>query len=205
MSPERIHCVGSLAMDAIVFAMGLCHPPKRFFENRHGYALAVLSNPINIDTRDPLGQLTEMLCEVSRVIPIVWLLRSRIHAQLKKYHLGVCIPEDRIRRLPAQPYVDYVALLRGATCVLTDSWAVQEEASALNIPCLVIGVFPKREIAGGSNVSVGLSRTRAVSAVWEYVLSGTASVGLPPLWDGRAGARIAGYLAAWSPAASATQ
>jgi len=205
MSPERIHCVGSLAMDAIVFAMGLCHPPKRFFENRHGYALAVLSNPINIDTRDPLGQLTEMLCEVSRVIPIVWLLRSRIHAQLKKYHLGVCIPEDRIRRLPAQPYVDYVALLRGATCVLTDSWAVQEEASALNIPCLVIGVFPKREIAGGSNVSVGLSRTRAVSAVWEYVLSGTAPVGPPPLWDGRAGARIAGYLAAWSPAASAAQ
>jgi UDP-N-acetylglucosamine 2-epimerase len=202
---ERVHCVGSLAADTIRLAIGSGSRAKQFFDNGHGYALALLGNPANIDTREPLSQLTEMLSEVSRVIPIVWLQRSRLHAQLKKFHLGVCIPKDRVRRLPAQLYVDYIALLRGATCVLTDSWNVQEEASALNVPCLTIGVFPQREIPGGSNVMVGLSRTRAVSAVWEYVLSGAARGGVPLLWDGRAGARIASYLAAWSPARAAAE
>jgi len=46
---------------------------------------------------------------------------------------------------------------------------------------------------------VGLSRTRAVSAVWEYVLSGVSTGRVPALWDGRTGARIAGYLSAWTP------
>ncbi len=199
VSPERVHCVGNLLVDALSFAIRLRAPPKPPFENPHGYALVVLSNPVNIESRDPLAQLTEIVSEVSRVIPIVWLLRSRLHAQLKKYHLGIYLPKDRVRRLPAQPYIDYVALLRGATCVLTDSWKVQEEASALQIPCLVVGVFPERRIAGGSNLSVGLSRTRAVSAVWECVLSGAGPGRIPPLWDGRAGARIAGYLSAWNP------
>lgn len=203
--PERVHFVGNLAVDALRFAIGLCGPRPRVFKNRHGYALVMLNNPLNIESRDPLGQLTEMLSEVSRVIPIVWLLRSRLHAQLKKYHLGVYLPQDRVRRFPAQPYIDYVALLRGATCVLTDSWNVQEEASALNIPCLAIGAFPERAIVGGSNVAVGMSRTRAVSAVWEYVLAGTGRWRVPALWDGRTGARIAGYLAAWNPAIAPIQ
>jgi hypothetical protein len=101
--------------------MSLRTPPKSPFENDHGYALVLLSNPVNIEGREPLAQLTEMVSEVSRVIPVVWLLRSRLHAQLKKYHLSVYLPKERVRRLPAQPYVDYVALLCGATCVLTDS------------------------------------------------------------------------------------
>jgi len=202
---ERVHCVGSLAVDALRFAITLCGPRPRVFKNRHGYAMVLLNHPANIEGRDPLGQLTDMLSEVSRVIPIVWLLRSRLHSQLKKYHLGVYLPKDRVRRFPAQPYVDYVALLRGATCVLTDSWNVQEEASALDIPCLAIGAFPERAIAEGSNVAVGLSRTRAVSAVWEYVLSGAATGRAPPLWDGRTGDRIAGYLAAWNLAAATIQ
>ena len=200
VSPERIHCVGSLAMDAIKFATSLRPKPSRYFQDRHGYALAVLSNPVNIENREALAQLTDIFLEVSRVIPVVWPMRSRLHLQLKKYHLGVCLPSDRVHRLPARPYVDYVALLRGASCVLTDSWNVQEEANGLKIPCLTVGVFPERAIAGASNLSVGLSRTLAVSAVWEYVLSGSGEGHVPFMWDGRAGSRIAGYLGAWNPA-----
>jgi UDP-N-acetylglucosamine 2-epimerase len=198
---ERVHCVGNLVVDSIRYVTArLRSQSKPHFRNHYGYALVVLSEPANMAGRDPLVQLTEMLAEVSRVLPIVWLLRSGLHAQLKKYHLVGALPKDRVHRAPAQPYVEYVALLQGATCVLTDSWTVQEEASALRVPCLVVGVFPERPIPGGSGVSVGLSRTRAVSAVWEYVLSGVATGRVPVLWDGRSGARIAGYLAAWTPA-----
>jgi len=204
LPPERVHCVGNLAVDSIRYVVArLRSPPRPYFRNHYGYALVVLSDPANMAGRDPLVQLTDMLGEVSRVIPIVWLLRSGLHGQLKKYHLVRSLPNDRVHRVPAQPYVEYVALLQGATCVLTDSWTVQEEATALRVPCLVIGVFPERPLAGGSTVSVGLSRTRAVSAVWEYVLSGMSTGRAPPLWDGRTGARIAGYLAAWTPTTTA--
>jgi UDP-N-acetylglucosamine 2-epimerase (non-hydrolysing) len=204
LPPERVHCVGNLAVDSIRYVVSRLRSPFRpYFQNHYGYALVVLSDPANMAGREPLVQLTDMLAEVSRVIPIVWLLRSGLHGQLKKYHLVGSLPNDRVHRAPAQPYVEYVALLHGATCVLTDSWTVQEEATALRVPCLVIGVFPERPLAGGSNISVGLSRTRAVSAVWEYVLSGISTGRAPALWDGRTGARIAGYLAAWTPATTA--
>ena len=110
--PERVHCVGNLVVDAISFAIRLRAARKPDFQNPHGYALVVLSNPVNIDSRDPLAQIIEIVSAVSRVIPIVWLLRSRLHDQLKKYHLGVYLPKDRVRRLPAQPYV---ALCRAAS------------------------------------------------------------------------------------------
>ena len=96
-------------------------------------------------------------------------------------------------------YVDYVALLRGATCVLTDSWNVQEEATALGVPCLTIGAYPERAITVsiGSNAVVGGSRTLATRALWECLFNGGKRGRVPDMWDGKTGARIAGYLSAW--------
>ena len=211
--PERVHFVGNLAMDAVHFTqrlllswksdrVGTRAAAKAYFNDRRGYALVVLSNPINMESRGPLTELMTTLLEVSRVLPLVWPMRTRLHAQLKKYHLETSILKHRVRRLPALPYVDYVVLLRGAACVLTDSWNVQEEANGLGIPCLAFGAFPERPIAGAFNLSVGRSRTLAISALWEFVLGGTRQSHVPPMWDGRSGARIAGYLSAWLPEAT---
>lgn len=216
VAPERVHFVGNLAMDALHFTqrlllsrksdrVGTRAVAKAYFNDPRGYALVVLSNPVNMESRRPLTELMTTLLEVSRVLPLVWPMRTRLHAQLKKYHLETYILKDRVRRLPALPYVDYVVLLRGAACVLTDSWNVQEEANGLGIPCLAIGAFPERPIAGAFNLSVGQSRTLAISALWEFVFGGTRQSRVPPMWDGRSGARIAGYLSAWLPGAASIQ
>jgi UDP-N-acetylglucosamine 2-epimerase len=125
----------------------------------------------------------------------------RVEEQLKKLRLDTLIARERIARIPVQAYAPYVELLRNATCVLTDSWNLQEEASALGIPCLMMGLYPQRmeTTAIGGTVAVGNSRALATRAVWDCLFNGGKRGQIPPLWDGRAAERIAAHLALWLP------
>lgn len=215
LPPERVHCVGNLLMDAVLMtpqyvsdavsgrAAALSTVPT--LGERDAFALVVVGEAANIDDRHALMEMLTILRDSSRDIPLVWPMRPAIEAQLKKHRLDGLIAGDRIARLPALPYADYIALMRRASCVLTDSWNVQEEATALRVPCLTIGVYPERAItaAAGSNIPVGLNRTLATRALWQCIFAGSKPTGVPALWDGRSGARIAGYLCAWLPEAAA--
>ena len=177
------------------------YPPEPFLADRNGYALVVLKQPVNTGDRHALIELLSILRDISRDIPLVWPVHARVDSQLRKFRLDPSISGERIARLPAQAYPDYVALMRGATCVLTDSWNAQEEATALGVPCLTLGAFPERAITVsiGSNVPVGKNRTLATRAVWECIFNGGKRGRVPELWDGKTAARIAGYLGAWLP------
>ncbi|HEX6704222.1 MAG TPA: UDP-N-acetylglucosamine 2-epimerase [Albitalea sp.] len=209
IEPERVHCVGNLLMDAMQIAMRSvgsatlsrpgANPAEPFLSDRNGYALVVLKQTVNIGDRHSLVELLSILRDISRDIPLLWPMHARIEGQLKKFRLDVS--GERIVRLPAQSYPDYVSLMRGATCVLTDSWNTQEEATALGVPCLTLGAFPERAITVsiGSNVPVGKNRTLATRAVWECIFNGGKRGRVPELWDGKTATRIAGYLGAWLP------
>jgi UDP-N-acetylglucosamine 2-epimerase (non-hydrolysing) len=124
---------------------------------------------------------------------------KRVQDQLKRFRLETSVADDRIIRLPAQPYAGYLELLDGSTCVLTDSWNVQEEATARGVPCITIGSFPERAITSstGTNIAVGLNRALLTRTLWQYMFTGGKRGTVPAMWDGRTGARIAGYLGAW--------
>jgi len=145
--------------------------------------------------------------DVSRDVPLMWPVQEGVGACLKRYRLEGLLVGERIVRLPPLPYPDYVALLRSATCVLTDSWNVQEEATELGVPCLTVGTFPGREITMtvGSNIAVGRNRNLATRTIWECIFNGGKRGRVPELWDGKSGARIAGYLSAWLPAGAPEQ
>jgi UDP-N-acetylglucosamine 2-epimerase (non-hydrolysing) len=207
---ERVHCVGNLLMDAMQLAMhalagSRLHRagagPEAFLGDRTGYALVAMNKPVNIGTRQSLIELLSMLRDISRDIALVWPMQSSIESQLKKFRLDTAIDGERITRLAAQPYPHYVSLIRNATCVITDSWNAQEEATALGIPCLTVGAYPERAITAsiGSNVAVGKSRALATRAIWECIFNGGKRGRVPELWDGKTAARIASYLSAWLP------
>jgi general secretion pathway protein A len=208
---ERVHCAGSLLVDAVQMAVRLPVSPvlaaapgeAPILDDRNGYAVVVLSQTSNISDRAALIEILSILQDASRDVPLVWPMHARLEAELKKHRLDGFISSDRILRLPAQAYPEYVELLSGATCVLTDSWSTQEEATALGVPCLTIGNYPARSItvAVGSNVLVGNNRTTATRVLWESIFNGGKRGRLPELWDGKTGARIAGYLSAWLPEA----
>lgn len=211
VAATRIQCVGTLLVDSLQSALRkmITSPPpgipagmpKSFVADRNGYALVVLNKRVNVGESQNLSELVSILKDVSRDVPLIWPMHVRVEEQLKKLRLDTLIARERIACIPVQAYAPYVELLRNATCVLTDSWNLQEEASALGIPCLMMGLYPQRmeTPAIGGTVAVGNSRSLATRAVWDCLFNGGKRGQIPPLWDGRAAERIAGHLAAWLP------
>jgi UDP-N-acetylglucosamine 2-epimerase len=210
--PERVHCVGNLLMDAMQAGLrtaagsvlGLDGSPgaQPFLIDRNGYALVVLARSLSHADRQTLGEVLAILRDVSRDIPLVWPVGPKAEAQLRKVRLEGIFSGDRITRLPQQAYPEYLDVLRHATCVLTDSWSTQEEATALGVPCLTFGAHPERPVTttAGSNTYIGSNRALARRVVWECIFNGGKRGRVPDMWDGKTAARIAGYLAAWLPA-----
>lgn len=205
---NKVECAGSLALDSLHLALRLiaARPShgvdlrpggRKYFDGPRGYALVMVRNPANLAQRIALTGIVDVLLDVSRVTPLVWPTSTVLHAQLKRFGLKTFIPKDRFHGLPDQLYLDYVELLRHASCVVTDSRHVQEEACGLGIPCLAVGAFPLRLIAGAANVAVGANRALALSALWEMVLVRKGATAFNPLWDGHSGSRIAARLANW--------
>jgi UDP-N-acetylglucosamine 2-epimerase (non-hydrolysing) len=94
------------------------------------------------------------------------------------------------------PYIEFLALQRRAMVVITDSGGIQEETTYLHVPCITLRGNTERPVtvALGTNVLVG-QNSDALREAFRKVLAGKAKRGtIPPLWDGKAGERIAEIL-----------
>jgi UDP-N-acetylglucosamine 2-epimerase (non-hydrolysing) len=97
-----------------------------------------------------------------------------------------------LRLVEPLPYLHFVQLMASAACVLTDSGGIQEETTALGVPCLTLRTSTERPITvtEGTNRLVGVDAAR-VRAAWAEIRSGAWATGrLPELWDGKASERI---------------
>ncbi len=94
-------------------------------------------------------------------------------------------------------YLEFVALVRGAAAVVTDSGGVQEETTMLRVPCLTVRPNTERPITvtHGSNRLV--ARGELAAAVLKACTDGPYAGELPPVWDGAAGPRIARVVTDW--------
>lgn len=203
-SPDPIPSVyvGNLLVDAVHMAV---HPkvsregdqwtPSQVpLDNYAGYGVVAVKESGNIAQHATLA----LLREVSRDLPLVWPSRRAfasdgggLFRELAGHDVA-CIGEVG--------HIAFIRLLRHATCVLTDSFAVQEEAATLGVPCLLIGDDEHCHIGTGNwlpGLKVGLSPTRATWAVWEVLFNVRPYVQLPSLWDGNAAVRVAAHLSGW--------
>jgi general secretion pathway protein A len=206
---ERVCFAGNLQIDALQRALRMSSdespPPaelgdaRHFLSDAHGYGLVTLDALANVSERQTLTELVTILRQVSRDLPLIWPMSERTRNQLVKFRLDAFIAGERIACVPSQRYTTFARLLNNATCVLSDSWSVQEEASALGIPCLTMGVEPGRPmVAGtGSGIPVGKNKTLATRAVWECIFNGGKPGRVPERWDGHAATRVATHLATW--------
>jgi UDP-N-acetylglucosamine 2-epimerase len=209
VAPERVCFVGNLLVDALQAALRdkadapledeALGAARQFLADAHGYGMVAIDAWANVGERQTLTELVTILRQVSRDLPLIWPMQQRTYDQLVKFRLDAFIANERIACVPLQRHAAFARLLGNATCVLADSWSVQEEASALGIPCLTMGVEPARPmVAGvGSAVAVGKNKTLATRAVWECIFNGGKRGRVPALWDGQSAARIATHLALW--------
>jgi UDP-N-acetylglucosamine 2-epimerase (non-hydrolysing) len=93
-------------------------------------------------------------------------------------------------------YVDFIGLVAGSRLALTDSGGLQEETTALGVPCLTLREQTERPITitHGTNRIVGTSPDRIVSEAFRALAEPARSASRPPLWDGKAAQRIVAAL-----------
>ena len=170
-----------------------------------GYGLVTLHRPSNVDSADVLQGLLETLRTVSKSLPLVFALHPRTRANIERFNLTGLIDAGRMVLLPPQGYLEMLGLMSGATLVLTDSGGLQEETTALGVPCLTLRENTERPITveQGTNTMVGRDRQLILAGVSD-ILAGRGKRGLvPECWDGHAAERIADDLWHWLTAARA--
>ena len=209
VAPERICFAGNVMIDSVVYnlpkaktasdTLRSCHVDPQLLNHDRGYGLVTLHRPSNVDSGPALQHLVQVLCEVARDLPLVFVVHPRTRLNLQRFGLMDLIDPKRLVLLPAQGYLEMLGLLSGAKLVLTDSGGLQEESTALDIACLTLRDNTERPITveQGSNTLVGHDRERILHAV-HAVLAGRGKHGKrPELWDGQAAIRIASDLYRW--------
>ena len=188
IASEKIFRVGNVMIDSLVRLL----PAARKINHDNlpdRYALVTLHRPANVDDSATLKGILESLLEVNRDLKVVFPAHPRTRQRIAEFGLS----SGQLLVLDPLPYIDFLALQTRATVVITDSGGIQEETTYLGIPCLTVRENTERPItiSMGTNVLVGRDRAR-LSAELSRVLEGKAKKGtVPPLWDGKAGERIA--------------
>lgn len=209
VAEDRVRFVGNVMIDSLLSNRELAHAPAktlsaagvdtRFLDDPLAYAVATLHRPSNVDQAETLRPLLAVLREVSERLPLVFALHPRTRANIERFALSDLVSGERIVLLPPQGYLEMLGLMSGAKLVLTDSGGLQEETTALGIPCLTLRENTERPItvAHGTNTLVGRDRSAILRGVDEILAGGGKCGRVPEFWDGKAAQRIAADLAPW--------
>ncbi len=194
---DQVHLVGNVMIDTLFAnrdrAVARLPELRRRIPVLDGrYAVATLHRPSNVDDPEVLAGLIAALGAIGDRLPVVLPAHPRTLASLA--HSAAAIP-DGVHVVEALGYLDFLALQDGARLVLTDSGGIQEETTALGVPCLTLRETTERPVtvSEGTNRVVGTEPEPIVSAALD-VLEHGSTPRRPALWDGRAAERIAEVL-----------
>ena len=153
------------------------------------FGVLTLHRPSNVDSTEKLAELLGAIDEIAQQVPIVFPVHPRTQQRLSQNGIK---RHPRLRLIQPLGYLDFLCLLSKATLALTDSGGIQEETTALGVPCLTLRENTERPVtvSQGTNVLVGTNPSKIVAAT-EQILRGDRKSGrTPPLWDGHAAERI---------------
>jgi UDP-N-acetylglucosamine 2-epimerase (non-hydrolysing) len=198
IEPNRIELVGNTMIDSLFAMLPAAHATgavERLGLDREGFVLVTLHRPAVVDDPDRLAGVLGVLDELAATLPVLLPLHPRTRARLEAGRGGGA---GRVRLLDPLEYLEFIALEEAARLVITDSGGVQEETTALGVPCLTYRDSTERPITIelGTNRLIG-TRPAALAEAAGEALAAPARPALQPvpLWDGHAGPRAAAAVA----------
>ena len=204
---EKIHFTGNVMIDTLLEHIDGACVPAHLGVTEGKYALLTLHRPSNVDDPESLGRLMRVMGELADRIPVIFPAHPRTQKHLSS--LGIeghlvnldslsPVREGCVNVLSPLPYLEFIALMKGAGVVLTDSGGIQEETTVLGIPCLTLRENTERPVTirSGTNVLVGSDPDRIIAESRRALAGEMKRHRVPELWDGHAGERIAAVLAA---------
>ncbi len=197
-APEKIVFVGNVMIDTLLAQRDRARG-SRILETlgleAGGYAVLTLHRPSNVDEQATLAGIFGALERVAGSLPIVFPIHPRTRQRMREFGIAA---SERIRIVDPLGYLDFLRLYSEARLVLTDSGGIQEETTALGVPCITLRTNTERPItvSEGTNQIVGTDPERIVAAAVD-VLEGRRAVSrrIPEFWDGRAAVRVVDALA----------
>lgn len=197
-SRESLHYVGHVMIDNLYFEVEKLERDadttssiRELIERFENYGVVTLHRPSNVDDKAVLAGIVAALGEIGERLPLIFPIHPRTRAKLNEF--GLSLPASII---PLEPlgYRDFLALWRKARLVLTDSGGLQEETTALGIPCLTLRKNTERPVTvdEGTNRLIGNNPADIRDAAFHALENRWSSKRnqRPGLWDGKASLRI---------------
>jgi UDP-N-acetylglucosamine 2-epimerase (non-hydrolysing) len=195
VGPERIFFVGNTMIDTLRANLDRLRPPP--FWDRLGlapgkYFALTLHRPSNVDTLASFEELLRAIGKAARNMPVIFPVHPRTAKSLKAI---AGLPSNLVL-VEAQPYLEFVYLVRHAKAVVTDSGGITEEATVLGVPCMTLRDTTERPetVSLGTNELLGTDPA-SVAPAFERLFAGQWKEGsIPEKWDGKTGERIVAAL-----------
>jgi UDP-N-acetylglucosamine 2-epimerase (non-hydrolysing) len=205
---KKVHFVGHVMIDNLFYQINqlpriTVSPLVKNMQARltGKYGCMTLHRPSNVDDKATLSRLLEAISVLSREIPVIFPCHPRTLKNIRDFRLGEYVKEidDSRNKMThgiaiTEPldYNDFLSLWKNAAIVLTDSGGLQEETTALRIPCITVRETTERPITTeiGSNEVVGTDKEKIINLGRKALKGEWKKSKIPPLWDGKASERI---------------
>lgn len=199
---EKIHFVGNVMVDCLEHNLPRAIAAAEIFDtfkikvSPANYALLTLHRPSNVDDQEKFEGLLKALHKIGETIPVIFSAHPRTKQSIARFSLENYFKDSRIMLIPPQPYLSMLGLMKEAKIVMTDSGGLQEETTALGIPCFTLRENTERWITvnEGTNTIIGTSPDALLSAFGKFMKENIRKGARPELWDGNAARRIISVL-----------
>jgi len=193
---EQIFFVGNLMIDTLLFNIKRAKSSdvlKKLDLKKGKFALLTMHRPSNVDDEDGLETLYQIVKNTEQHIDVVFPIHPRTKSQLQSYGLLKKFKALKgLTMIPPQGYLDFLKLMSNSKLILTDSGGIQEESSALGIPCLTLRDSTERPItvSHGTNYLVGNDIDNVHRHLLKILSGRNKKGGTIAKWDGKTSARI---------------
>jgi UDP-N-acetylglucosamine 2-epimerase (non-hydrolysing) len=193
--PSRVHCVGNVMIDNLFYQLKrLQNGNRNRFSTRRlkgehrTYAFLTLHRPSNVDDPETFSGIAEALNEIASRRAILFPVHPRTKKKLAEFAIRL---SPNIRQLPPLGFRESLYLWKDSEAVLTDSGGLQEETTALGVPCITIRDNTERPVTVemGTNILAG-TKKESILRAYQRSSEKRKHYTVPALWDGRAARRI---------------
>ena len=193
---ETIHFAGNVMIDNLLYQLrkitangGREFTTYDLKNSMNGYVFLTLHRPSNVDNRETFTEICEAINEIAAEKPVFFPVHPRTRNSLNQFDVSL---SQNITLLPPLGFSESLFLWKDAAVVLTDSGGLQEETTALGVPCVTLRENTERPITikMGTNILAGVKKDKIIDAYRASVKRERDSFMVPPKWDGKASERI---------------
>ncbi len=195
-SPDSLYFVGHVMIDNLFYQLEKLKEidiarfsTSQFKQTHKEYGVVTLHRPSNVDNKQTLETIFETLTHISQTLPLIFPIHPRTRKNMDAFNIT---PGTNIELTEPLSYMEFLNLWKDAKLALTDSGGLQEETTALGIPCLTIRENTERPITvdEGTNELMGTSREKILDSFDKIMTNNWKAGQKPKFWDGNAAERI---------------